>query len=394
MNESFRLGRIAGVNVGINASVLLVLALIAGGLALGRFPQQLPGRSTGVYVVAGLVAALAFLASLLAHEVAHAVVARRNGVEVEGITLWLLGGVAKLKGEARTPGADFRIAGVGPLTSLVLAGAFAAAAVLLIAVGGGGLPLAVLQYLAVINLSLAIFNLIPAAPLDGGRLLRSFLWRRSGNADRSAATAARVGRAFGFGLIGFGVFQLVTGSGLGGLWLAFIGLFIVNAATAEEQHAQLSGRLGDLRVGAVMSGPARTADPDLSVDRFLHDVVLVERFSTYPLVGTDGRLVGLVTLNRLRSVPPPARTTTSLREVACPLPEITTTTPDEPLTALLPRLQNCADGRAVVLDGQRVVGVLSPSDVARTLQLADLAAFDPYPTAAGGADVVRSAARR
>ena len=388
MNDTFRLGRIAGIRVGVNISVVFILALIAGGLALGRFPLLLPGRSTAAYVLAGLVAAGAFLASLLAHEIAHAVVARRNGVEVEGITLWLLGGVARLKGDAPSPGADFRIAGVGPLTSLVLAVAFGVLAVLFAVAGGGGLPFAVLQYLAVINLSLAVFNLIPAAPLDGGRLLRSLLWRRSGDASRAAATAARVGRYFGFGLIAYGIFSLVSGSGLGGLWLALIGLFIVNAATAEEQHAQMSGRLGDLRVGAVMSGPARTADPDQTVDRFLHDVVLVQRFSTYPLVDADGRLVGLVTLNRLRGVAPHDRAHTRLREVACPVPEIPVASPDERLTAVLPRLAGCTDGRAVVLEGGRVVGVLSPSDIARTLQLADLAAFDPYP--AGRADVART----
>ncbi len=389
MNESFRLGRIAGVRVGVNSSVVVIVAIIAGGLALGRFPQQLPGRGTGAYVVAALVAAAAFLASLLAHEIAHAVVARRNGVEVEGITLWLLGGVARLKGEAGSPGAEFRIAGVGPLVSAVLAGSFALLALLSAGVGIDGLPLAVLQYLAVINLSLAVFNLLPAAPLDGGRLLRAYLWRRRGDASSAAVTAARAGRVFGFVLIALGVLQVVSG-GLGGLWSALIGLFVVQAATAEEQQALVTGRLGDLRVAQVMSGPARTADPDLTVERFLHDVVLVQRFSTYPLVGTDGRLVGLVTLNRLRGVPAAERTTTTLRAIACPLPEVTVTTPEERLTAVLPRLAGCSDGRAVVLEGERVVGVLSPSDVARMLQLGDLTGFDPYPTAGGGADLTKA----
>ena len=390
MNESFRLGRIAGVRVGVNSSVVVIVAIIAGGLALGRFPQQLPGRSTGAYVLAALVAATAFLASLLAHEIAHAVVARRNGVEVEGITLWLLGGVAQLKGEARTPGAEFRIAGVGPLTSAVLAGAFLLLAGVGAAAGLGGLPLAVLQYLGIINVSLAVFNLLPASPLDGGRLLRAFLWKRRGDASSAAVTAARAGRVFGFVLIALGILQVVSGGGFGGFWSALIGLFIVNAATAEEQQAAMTGRLGDLRVAQVMSGPAQTADPDLTVERFLHDVVLVQRFSTYPLVDADGRLVGLVTLNRLRGVPASARASTRLREIACPVAEIPVTSPDERLTAVLPRMAGCTDGRAVVLEGERVVGVLSPSDVARTLQLSDLAAFEPYPGAGAGADVART----
>ncbi len=390
MSETFSLGRIAGIRVGVNASVLVILLIIAGGLALGRFPLVLPGRSTAEYVLAGVFAAVAFLASLLAHELGHAVVARRNGVEVEGITLWLLGGVAKLKGGAGSPGAEFRIAGVGPLTSVVLGVVFGACAVLARAAGGGGLPVAVLEYLAVINVALAVFNLVPAAPLDGGRLLRAFLWWRRGDAWSSAVTAARAGRLFGFALVAVGFLQVVTGDGFDGLWLALVGLFLVNAAMAEEQHAQVSGRLGGLTVERVMSSPALTVDPDLTVDRFLHEVALVRRFSTYPLVDGSGALVGLVTLNRLRSVAPPARASTRLRDIACPVQEIPVAHAGESLAALLPRLAGCSDGRAVVVDGGRVVGVLSPSDVSRALQLVDLAAFDPYRAAGGGADVSRT----
>jgi Zn-dependent protease/predicted transcriptional regulator len=391
VTETFRLGRIAGIRVGVNASVLVIVAIIAIGLALGRFPAVQPGLGTGVYVLAGLLAAVAFLASLLAHEMAHALVARRNGVEVDGITLWLLGGVARLKGGAASPGAEFRIAGVGPLTSVLLAVAFGGAALLARSAGGDGLPVAVLDYLAGVNGVLAVFNLIPAAPLDGGRLLRALLWRLRGDAWSSAVTAARAGRVFGFALIAFGFFQVVTGRGFGGLWLALVGLFVVNAASAEEQHARVSGRIGGLRVGRVMSSPVSVADPDLDVDRFLHEVALVQRHSTYPLVDRSGALAGLVTLNRLRSVPPEARTTTRLRDIACPVPEIPLARPDEPLVDLLPRLEGCSDGRAVVLEGGRVVGVVSPSDIARTLQLGDLAAFDRYPSAGGGADVARTA---
>ena len=280
MSETFSLGRIAGIRIGVNASVLVIVLIIAGGLAFSRFPLVLPGRSTLAYVLAAVVAAFVLLASLLAHELAHAVVARRNGIEVEGITLWLLGGMARLKGGACSPGAEFWIAGVGPLTSLVLGVLFGGCAMLASAAGADGLPVAVLAYLAGINMLLAVFNLVPAAPLDGGRLLRALLWRLRGDPWSSAVTAARAGRIFGFALIALGLLQVVTGRGFGGLWLALVGLFLVNAATAEEQHARVSGRLGGLPVAAVMSSPALTADPDVTVERFLHEVVLVQRFST------------------------------------------------------------------------------------------------------------------
>ena len=240
-------------------------------------------------------------------------------MEVEGITLWLLGGVAQLKGEARTPGAEFRIAGVGPLTSLVLAGALALRRPGGLAAGLGGLPLAVVQYLAVINLSLAVFNLLPPRRSTAGGCCAPCCGSAAANASSAAVTAARAGRVFGFVLIALGVLQVVSG-GLGGLWSALIGLFIVHAATAEEQQALVTGRLGDLRVAQVMSGPARTADPDLTVERFLHEVVLVRAVQHLPAGRADGRLVGLVTLNRLRGVPAAERTTTTLREspARCP----------------------------------------------------------------------------
>ena len=368
MNDTFRLGRIAGIRVGVNISVVFILALIAGGLALGRFPLLLPGRSTAAYVLAGLVAAGAFLASLLAHEIAHAVVARRNGVEVEGITLWLLGGVAQLRGEPRTPGADFRIAAVGPATSLVLGVVFAFVALVGSVLGLDGLSVAVLAYLAGTNVVLGLFNLVPAAPLDGGRVLRAFLWRRTGDRTRAARTAARAGRWFGYALIGYGALVIFSGGGLG-------------------------SALQGVRVGDVMSPRPVVADHDLTVDRFLHDVVLTSRFSTYPLVDAEDRLTGLVTLNRLRGVPPERRATTRLQDVACPLEEIPAADPREPLVDLLSRLSGCTDGRAVVLDDGEVVGLVSPSDISRAIQLADLSRFDGYAAPRSGADV-SSAPRR
>jgi Zn-dependent protease len=176
MRSSVPLGRIAGVRFDVNLSVLVFVAILIVELAYGRFPLVLPGRSTGAYLVAAAIATVLFLASVLAHELAHAVLARRNGIRVESITLWLLGGVAQLKGEPRSPDADLRIAAAGPLTSLALGVVFGAGASGLLLAGAHGLPVAVFAYLAGVNVILAIFNLVPAAPLDGGRVLRAVLW--------------------------------------------------------------------------------------------------------------------------------------------------------------------------------------------------------------------------
>jgi Zn-dependent protease/CBS domain-containing protein len=387
MRASISLGRIAGIKVGINASVFLIVAILVVGLATGQLPAAYPDRSIVGYVIAAIVAALLFLASLLAHELAHSIVARRNGIEVESIVLWLLGGVAQLRGEAKTPGADFRIAIVGPLTSLVLAIVFGLVGAGVAMLASPGLPFGVLMYLAATNAVLAVFNLIPAAPLDGGRVLRAALWQFRGDRHTAAVNAARAGRILGFVMIALGVLQVVTGRGLGGVWLALIGWFVVSAATAEEQQARLGGRLAGVKVGQVMATQPTVLDGNLTVADFVAQVALTHQYSTYPLVDGHGRLTGLATLNRVRAVPPDLRATTRLQEIACPPSEVPTARPEEPLVELLERMHGCADGRAVVVDDTgRVIGVLSASDVARALQLADLRSFDPYP-APSGADL-------
>jgi Zn-dependent protease/predicted transcriptional regulator len=387
VRASISLGRIAGIKVGINASVFLIVAILVAGLATGQLPAAFPGRGIVAYVIAAIIAAVLFLASLLAHELAHSLVARRNGIEVESIVLWLLGGVAQLKGEPRTPGADFRIAIVGPLTSLALAVVFGLAAGGVALGGTAGLPFGVLAYLAATNAMLAVFNLIPAAPLDGGRVLRAALWRWRGNRQMAAVSAARAGRFVGFAMIALGVLQLVTGNGLGGVWLALIGWFVVSAATAEEQHARLGGQLAGVTVGQVMTASPTVLDGNLTVNDFVAQVALTHRFSTYPLIDPYGRLIGLVTLNRVRAVPAELRATTRLHEIACAPAEVPTALPEEPLVELLERMQGCADGRAVVVDSAvRVVGIVSPSDVARALEIAGLRPLDPY-SPPSGADV-------
>ena len=386
MRPSIPLGRIAGIQVGINASVFLIVVILVGGLTTGQLPAAFPDRSIAAYVIAAIIAAVLFLASLLAHELAHALVARRNGVEVESIVLWLLGGVAQLRGGedswGRLPDRHRRPSdqsGIGHRVRPRRPGAWIARR--------QRVALRVLAYLAATNAMLAVFNLIPAAPLDGGRVLRAALWRWRGERQAAAVNAARAGRVLGFVLIALGVLQVVTGYGLGGVWLALIGWFVVSAATAEEQQARRAGQVADARVSQFMTAAPTILDGDLSVQDFVAQVALTHQFSTYPLVDAEGRLTGLVTLNRVRAVPPGLRATTSLRQIACPPTEVPTTRPDEPLVELLRGMHGCSDGRAVVVDSaDRVIGVVSPSDVARALQVTDLRSLDPYP-APSGADL-------
>lgn len=367
MTPTVRLGRIAGVAIGVHWSVLAIVMLIIAGLST-HFTRIVPGYPWAAYLLAAVLAAVLFVLSLFAHEVAHAIVAQRNGVEVDGITLWLLGGVARLRGEAPTPGADFRISAIGPVTSLLAAAVFRAAAWLAELGDMNTLVVAVPSYLAAINVVLAVFNAIPAAPLDGGRILRAAIWAWRGDRLTATVVASRAGRVFGFTLIALGLLQVISGIG-GGLWFILLGLFVVTLASAEEHHARTSTALAGIRVRDIMSEHPETADSDSTIAEFLRDVALLRRHSAFPLLDRGGQLQGLVTLNRIRAIPPERHATTLLREVACPLAEIPLAQPDEPLSALLPRLRGCADGRALVVASGDMLGIVSPSDISRATAL-------------------------
>lgn len=369
MNEDIRLGRVAGFPLAINWSVLVILWLLTWGLADGSLPQAAPGHAPGTYWLAGFAGAVVFFGSLLAHELAHAVVARRAGVEVKGLTLWLFGGVASLGGEPATPRDDFRIAAVGPATSLALGVGFGAIAAALNGVGAAHLAVAVAGWLSGINLLLGVFNVIPGAPLDGGRMLRAFLWGRHGDRARAAITAAHAGRLVGYALIGLGLLEFLAGASIGGLWLVFIGWFLLSAARAEEADVVTRQVLGGVRVGDVMSPQPRVVPGWVTLDDFLERYLLGSRHSAYPVEGFDGHTIGLVTLAQLRSVAPSERATVRISDVSIPLAEVPTAAPDTPLVSLLERLSGATGGRALVFDAGELVGIITPTDVARAVEV-------------------------
>lgn len=255
MGDDLRLGRVAGFPLAMNWSVLVIAWLLTWSLATGSFPNEAPGHSEGTYWAVGLAAAVVFFGSLLAHELAHALVARRHGVEVKGLTLWLFGGVATLGSEPRTPRADFRIAVAGPATSLALAAGFGLVASGLMLVGVAHIVVVAASWLSGINLMLGVFNLIPGAPLDGGRLLRAFLWNHHGDRVRAAVTAAQAGAVVGYGLISLGLLEFLVGASAGGLWLVFIGWFVLNAARAEKAHVLPRDAPGLVRDGRHITAP-------------------------------------------------------------------------------------------------------------------------------------------
>jgi Zn-dependent protease len=236
MNDTVRLGRIAGVNVGLHWSLLLIGGLLAEELASGRLPANAPGYSGAEYLVAAGATAFAFLGCVLAHELSHAVVARREGVGVDGITLWFLGGVTRMTSDATTPKAELAVAGAGPLTSFVLGAVMVVVGIAARAGAVSPLFVEAVTWLGVINLVVAVFNALPGAPLDGGRLLHAFVWSRHGDRRRATRAASRAGAILGLVLIAAGLLAFVFApAGGGGLWIAFVGWFIRAGARAEER---------------------------------------------------------------------------------------------------------------------------------------------------------------
>jgi Zn-dependent protease/CBS domain-containing protein len=364
LSGNISLGRIGGVEVRINWSWLVIFALIVWSLADGVFPSTNPGLSGNTRLAMAIVAALLFLVSILLHELGHAWEARREGLEVDGITLWLFGGVSQFKGGFPSAGAEFRIAIAGPLVSLVLGVVF-----VLIAIAG--LPSAVdgvAAWLGYINLALLVFNLIPALPLDGGRVLRAALWQSRGDLGWATRVGTDIGRIFGYLFIGLGVAMFIFQGSFSGAWLAFIGWFLLQAATAEARYIATEAALHGLRVRDLMVRDPVTVDGDLTVGQFMDEVARSRRFTTYPVVD-GGRPIGLLAFGSVAALPRSEWDSRRVREAMLPLERVPLLTEDETAIDALTALSSPTSNRGLVVENGHLAGLLSITDLTRALEL-------------------------
>jgi Zn-dependent protease/CBS domain-containing protein len=358
---------VLGVEIGLDYSWFILLFLILGSMAGGLFPAFAPEVSRVGHLVMGAVGAFLFFSSLLLHELGHAVTARARGVPVEGITLFIFGGMARTRAEPHTPGDEFLIAAMGPLVSFALAAGF-----YLLAAGGrflevGDAYTVTLGTLGYLNLLLAVFNLLPGFPLDGGRLLRAVLWQFTGSLRKATQIASGAGRVFGGLIIFVGLWSLVFASAfIPGLWLIFIGWFLIQAARQSYQSVLLQQLMSPLTAREAMSGTPETVGPDLAVSTLIHEHLLRRPYNAFP-VQQDGALLGMVTLNHLLEVPRELWETRTVREVMTPREDLILVAPDTPMMAVLERMQRGAARRVLVSDRGDLVGIISASDVARWL---------------------------
>jgi Zn-dependent protease len=378
---SIQLGRVFGIRIGVDISWFLVLFLIIWSLS-GYYEDVAPGSNAFVLAT---ISALLFFLSILLHEFGHAVVAIRNGIPIQGIDLWLFGGVAKLGRDSDSPGVEFRIAVAGPIVTLVIAAICLGLGALISSPEEvlessrfddttSGATLAILGYLASINIIVLVFNLIPGVPLDGGRIARAIAWKITGDRNRATRFAGMLGRFFGWALVGFGIFMFVAWEDLvGGIWFAFIGFFLAQAAGSAVAQADFADRLVGIRVSDVMDAEPVAVPDVMPLDQAEQEFFLRYRWPWFPVVDRFGRLVGVVSQEAIASVPEQIRSTRTVASVMARDDGDTglRARVEDPLEDLLGRDGLARLGAVMAVDGDGVLrGIVTIEAVQRALRTA------------------------
>jgi Zn-dependent protease/predicted transcriptional regulator len=367
-NGGIDLFRVAGIQIAIDYSWVVIFLLVLWSLSAGYFPQYHPGHSWREYWGIGALGTLFFFASVLIHELSHAIIANRVGQPVRRITLFIFGGMAHLSREPSSAVAELKIAAVGPLTSLLLGGIFWLAMAAARGARLGSLWIALFEYLAFINVALALFNLLPGFPLDGGRILRGVLWYRSGNMRQATARAADWGGGIAAGLIALGILQIFTGALVGGLWLIFIGMFLRGAARASYHGVVVQQALSRVRVRDLMIAEPEVLAGSMTVRDAIEEHFLRHGFGGFPVV-CDGDIAGLVTLTQIRQCPPDERALRTVREVMRPADEAVKIAANASVADALRQMIESDTGRLLVIDNGRITGLITRTGITRVMQM-------------------------
>lgn len=367
MRSSVTIGRIAGIDIGIHSTWLIAVALISWSLAGSYFPSVLAGQGLAVYWLMGIAGALLLFGSVLVHELSHSLVARRRGLRVDSITLFVFGGVSNLSTDVARPSDELLVAAVGPATSLAIA---AVCGALVMAVPGlPGVIAALLGYTVYANAILGVFNLVPGFPLDGGRVLRGIVWATTHSLRQATRVASYVGQAIGYALIFVGVWLLFDGDLVGGLWIGLIGWFLNSAAEATRQEQAVREVLSGVPVARIMDPAPLTMTSTESVEAFVFEKAL-RRGERAAFVVDDGRLVGVATLQDVKKVERALWPTTPLRAVMTSVP-LKVVGPASDLTAALELMAANRVHQLPVVDGERIVGVVTRETILSVLQVRD-----------------------
>lgn len=357
-----------GLQVRANSSWVLLAVLVFWSLATGFFPARLPGLAVPVYWVLGLLGMIGVFFSLLFHEFSHSLVARNKGMEIDGITLFLFGGAAEMTAEPPTPRIEFQVAIAGPLASLVLFLAFGLVAGVLAQTALPEYCSALFGYLSLINLLLAVFNLFPGFPMDGGRVLRAWLWHRRGDLLSATATSSRIGQGFGLTLVLLGFWALLSVGALGGLWWILIGIFVMGVARAAYDQTALRVTFEGTPIHRFMVTHPVSVSPDITLAAFLEDHAFHDHYSVYPVTEQD-RLIGRVRTRDVKQVPREDWSQQTLRRIMQPIEADQLAHPEDDAQQVLDKMQRSRSGQIIIADGDRLLGIVTLADLLNHLAL-------------------------
>lgn len=363
-----KLFTILGFDVKLDFSWLFIATLIVWSLATSYFPSQIDDLPQDSYWAMGIIGMFGLFFSIIFHELAHSLVARVYGLEIKGITLFIFGGMAEMKNDPENATTEFMMAIAGPIASFVLAGAFYLTAMVGAVIGLGATIIAVAGYLAYINTILAIFNLIPAFPMDGGRVLRAILWHRMKDKDKATHIAARGGFYFGLALIGLGIFSVISGNFVSGLWAVLIGLFVQRAAAGEEFRSDISSTLGDQPVRDFMVTNPLTVDADMSIQDLVDKYFYRHHHDMFP-VTSEGTLVGCITIRDVQNADRKNWQTTPLGTIMKPCNSDNTLDVDTPAAEAIALMNRANNGRMMVVENRQLVGILTLKDLLGVLTM-------------------------
>ncbi len=366
MPGSLNLGKIAGISIYINVSWFIILVLLTWSLATGWFPIFYPGWTATTYWVISLVSALLLFVSVLLHELAHSLVARARGLSVKNITLFIFGGVSNIEQEPTSPGVEFQMAVVGPVVSLLIG---LLAYLLQLPFGGSKSPIvAILAYLAVTNVLLGIFNLIPGFPLDGGRVLRSIIWKVTGSLQRATRIVTIVGQIIAYLFILWGIWQFFGGNILNGIWIGFIGWFLLSAAQSANSQVMLQSMFRGVTVSDVMNTNLVTVPANISLQRLVDEYFLPGGLRSALVMQAD-QLAGLITLSDIRHVPRDQWAQVPVGHAMIPLERLHVVSPQQSLNDVLPLMAGRDVNQLPVVQNGRLVGILSRDAIVRFLEV-------------------------
>ncbi len=354
------IGKAFGIQLRLHYSWFFIFVLVTWALAAAYFPASYPTWSLPVRIAAGLITSILFFGSVMVHELMHSIVSQRQGIPVQSITLFFLGGVSQITSEPKQPADEFRMAIVGPLSSLIIGGIFFG-----VYFGWRNVDTFAVQFitaiaywLGFINVFLGVFNLIPGFPLDGGRVLRSLIWWRSRNLTRATRIASNVGRAVGFVLIFIGIWFIFTGNWFNGIMLALIGWFLESAAVGSYRQLLMQEMLKGHVASEVMSGDCAVVPPDMTIDHLVNGNILTSGRRCFP-VGSGSEIMGLMTLHNVKEVPRDQWTTETVKEAMTPFDKLKWVRPDEELSSVLRILTQDNINQVPVVQDNKIIGMVS-----------------------------------